>query len=627
MGNLGATVRPVTNLLAAVLALALLGILLLTSSGGDDGRQRQLDHNLRELREIGTAMQSEVVTADGLELDVSERFRALQLAFAKASERLTAVTASIEQAEASPVRRAREAAFAAFNSIDHASQERVLLMELADRIDALSAEAQVMARDVAAFSNDQAQYLAQRDDIQEQGRDLVRRLRQQGFEAAADAAFAGLQQALDRIRRSVAADTSPVETTLQRLREITVPADNLSNELTTLVSGAATLLESRLAASETLGRVTASSVPEMAEDLRELVGGEYLLTLRTVGEARVLLNVYTLIMLLILVYFGVRLSLNHRVLNRSHTLLEERVKERTQELESAYDELTESQVQLVQAEKMSSLGQLVAGVVHEINTPLLYVMNNTEMTHESIVEVERDLETVKELVRALNEPDFPREKVRELLDQLRDSLDPDALSESLEEITSLTSDSKEGLEDIDALVKSLKDFSRLDRATFDRFDVRDGLEKTLLITKNLLKYGIEVERDFKEVPEILCAPSRVNQVFINLITNAAQAMDGEGTLKIATYADGDGWVHVEVRDSGCGIPKENLEKVLDPFFTTKPVGQGTGLGLSIVRKIMDEHQGRLMIDSKEGVGTQITLSFPIEGAQTAASEDDEAEAA
>lgn len=626
MGNLGAIVRPFTNLLASVLALALLGVLLLTSSGGDDGRQRSLDHNLRELREIGTAMQSEVVTADGLELDVSERFRALQLAFGNASDRLQSVAGGIAERQGSTVRRAREAAFTAFNSIDATGRERIRPSDLRQRLDALAAEAEVMARDVAAFSSNQARYLEQRDAIQEQGRDLVRRLRQQGFEAAADAAFAGQQQALDRIRRTIAADTSPVETTLQRLREIAVPAENLSGELNELVAATATLLDSRLAASTTLGRVTASSVPEMAEDLRELVGGEYLLTLRTVGEARVLLNVYTLILLLILVYFGVRLSLNHRVLNRSHALLEERVKERTQELETAYDELKESQVQLVQAEKMSSLGQLVAGVVHEINTPLLYVMNNTEMTHESIVEVERELATVKELVRALNEPDFPRDQVRELLDTLRDNLDPEALGESLEEIGSLTSDSMEGLQDIDALVKSLKDFSRLDRSTFDRFDVRDGLEKTLLITKNLLKYGIEVEREFDEVPDILCAPSRVNQVFINLVTNAAQAMDGAGTLKIATYADGDGWVHVEVRDSGCGIPQENLDKVLDPFFTTKPVGQGTGLGLSIVRRIMDEHQGRLMIDSKEGVGTQITLSFPVDGVQTDAS-NDEAEAA
>jgi signal transduction histidine kinase len=204
----------------------------------------------------------------------------------------------------------------------------------------------------------------------------------------------------------------------------------------------------------------------------------------------------------------------------------------------------------------------------------------------------------------------------------------DELDESLREISDLSRDSHEGLSDIDTLVKSLKDFSRLDRATHDRFDVREGLEKTLTITKNLLKYGIEVEKDFREVPEILCAPSRVNQVFINLITNAAQAMDGSGTLKISTYDDGDGWVHVEIRDSGCGIPEENLTKVLDPFFTTKPVGQGTGLGLSIVRRIMDEHHGRLLIDSRVGVGTQITLSFPIDGAEAGgADKDDEAEAA
>jgi len=274
----------------------------------------------------------------------------------------------------------------------------------------------------------------------------------------------------------------------------------------------------------------------------------------------------------------------------------------------------------VQAEKMSSLGQLVAGVVHEINTPLLYVMNNTEMTHETILEVERNLEPVRQLTRALKEPEIDKARVRTLLDELRRTLDTDDLDESLGEIASLTADSKEGLEDIDALVKSLKDFSRLDRATYDRFDVRDGLEKTLLMTKNLLKYGIEVERDFAEVPQILCAPSRVNQVFINLITNAAQAMDGQGRLSITTAGD-DEWVHVSIADTGCGIPQENLEKVLDPFFTTKPVGQGTGLGLSIVRKIMDEHHGRLHIDSSVGEGTTITLSFPVEGKTTAADPD------
>ncbi|MAT84715.1 MAG: hypothetical protein CMD39_10555 [Gammaproteobacteria bacterium] len=607
-----AMLRPFTNLVAVALALALLAVLLLASSGGDDRRQRQLDHGLRELREIGTAIQSEVVTADGLELDVSDRFRALELAYSTVTDQLETLAGEIRAEQDSAVRQARAVAFQAFNAIDAAQRERVPADEVVRRLEEIAAESAVLQADVAAFSRDQQAYLTLRDDIQEQGRDLVRRLRQRGYETAADAAFAGLQQALDRIRRTVASDTAPVDTTLARLREIAVPVAALGDELDALAGRVSELLALRIAASGHLNRVTASSVPELAEGLRESVGGDYLFTLRTVSEARVLLNVYTLMMLLILVYFGVRLQLNHRVLNRSHMLLEERVKERTQELESAYDDLKESQVQLVQAEKMSSLGQLVAGVVHEINTPLLYVMNNTEMTHETIGEVERDLEPLRELVRCLKEPEMDKTRVRTLLDDLRNTLDVDALDESLGEISSLTADSKEGLEDIDALVKSLKDFSRLDRATFDRFDVRDGLEKTLLITKNLLKYGIEVEREFGDVPEILCAPSRVNQVFINLITNAAQAMDGEGRLTIRTDADDD-WVRVSISDTGCGIPQENLDKVLDPFFTTKPVGQGTGLGLSIVRKIMDEHRGRLDIDSTVGEGTSITLSFPVDG--------------
>ncbi|HEX7038073.1 MAG TPA: ATP-binding protein [Pseudomonadales bacterium] len=624
---MGALLRSLANLVAVVLALTLLGILLLTSSGGDDRRQRMLDHSLRELRELGTAMQSEVVTADGLELDVSARFRTLELAFGSVADQLTDLAEEIDNDRDSTVRQARQVAYGLFNTIDASGHHTMPVDELLARLSALTSESAVIREDLKAFSSDQQAYLAERDDIQERGRDLVRRLRQRGFEAAADAAFAGLQQALDRIRRTVAGDTSAVDSTLQRLQEVAIPVDSLKAELDDLCDSVAALLARRLAVTAHLNKVTSSSVPELAESLRESVAADHLFILRTVGEARVLLNVYTLMLLLILVYFGIRLQLNHRVLNRSHALLEERVKERTQELETAYENLKESQVQLVQAEKMSSLGQLVAGVVHEINTPLLYVMNNTDMTHETIMEVQRDLEPIRELVRCLKQPELPKEQVRGLLDELRNSLDVEALEESFKEITSLTSDSKEGLEDIDALVKSLKDFSRLDRATFDRFDVREGLEKTLLITKNLLKYGIEVERDFADVPEILCAPSRVNQVFINLITNAAQAMDGKGHLKISTRNTGDGWVEVAVADTGCGIPPENLEKVLDPFFTTKPVGQGTGLGLSIVRQIMEEHHGKLHIDSEVGVGTTITLRFPIDGARDRADSPQKAEAA
>ncbi len=624
---MGAMLRPAANLLGATMALALLGILLLVSSGSDDRRQQLLDYGLREIREMGSAMQSEVVTADSLELDVSERFRALGLAFDTVVRQLDETAGSLQQDDQAPLQRPRMLAFELFNSIDESASRRTATDELARRLSHLMNEGRALHDGVSAFSRAQRHYLEQREAVQAQGRDLVRELRQRGQSAAADTAFAGVQQALDRIRRVAAADTSAVETTLQRLREITVPQDALSADLRELTAAISSLLALRLDVNEHLGQISASGFPARADELRETVGRDYLYTLHTVGDARVLLNVYTLMMLLILVYFGIRLQHSHRVLNRSHALLEERVKERTQELESAYEDLKESQVQLVQAEKMSSLGQLVAGVVHEINTPLLYVMNNTDMTHESIVEVQRDLEPVRALLHCLKQPELDKHQVKAALENLRSTMDVEALDESLSEIASLTTDSQEGLRDIDELVKSLKDFSRLDRATYDRFDVREGLEKTLLITKNLLKYGIVVEREFQDVPEILCAPSRVNQVFINLITNAAQAMEGEGALRISTYADGDGWVHVEIRDTGCGIPEENLAKVMDPFFTTKPVGQGTGLGLSIVRKIMDEHGGTLLIDSKEGVGTKITLSFPIEGASGETGPADEAEAA
>jgi signal transduction histidine kinase len=604
----------VINAAGIVAALLALAVLLLVSSGGDDRHQRVTDHTLRELRELASAMQTEAVTADGLELDPSDRFRALQLSFANVLRALDAEAEAATRDQDGGLRRARNIAFDAFNVIDAAAHERQHPRMLADGLTKLGEQARVLSEDVRAYAIEQRQYLSLRDQTQERGRELVRELRQRGQDAAADAAFAALQQAQDRIRRSVGTDTGPIDTTLQRLREITVPATTLRAELDDLVDELSKLAARRMAASSHLGRITASRVPEQIEAQRESVALDYLYTLRSVSDARVLLNVYTLMMLLILVYFGIRLQISHRTLNRSHGQLEERVRERTHELETAYQELKESQVQLVQAEKMSSLGQLVAGVVHEINTPLLYVMNNTDMTRESILEVREQLEPLWELVRCLKEPELPKQEVKALLESLRETLDTEALDESLAEITALTTDSADGLNDIDTLVKSLKDFSRLDRATYDRFDVRDGIEKTLTITKNLLKYGIEVKRELRDVPEIMCAPSRVNQVFINLITNAVQAMDGKGELRIATYADDDGWVHIEIRDSGCGIPEENLQRVLDPFFTTKPVGQGTGLGLSIVRKIMDEHQGKLHIESRVGVGTQVTLSFPVDSA-------------
>ena len=362
-------------------------------------------------------------------------------------------------------------------------------------------------------------------------------------------------------------------------------------------------------------------------NLHELITRDTLYRLTTINDSRVLLNVYTVLLLLVLGYFGFRLQRSYRALNRSHedlevanTSLEARVHERTQDLERAYDELKESQVQLVQAEKMSSLGQLVAGIVHEINTPLLYVLNNATVTSENVEELRECIVGSTRLARLVDERGAQAPEVRQAVQRLAEGIDPDALNETIDEIVGLSHDSTEGLNQISELVQSLKDFSRLDRAAEDRFDVREGIEKTLLITRNLLKYGVIVEQRLDEVPQILCAPSRINQIFINLVTNAVQAMDGKGTLTITTSAR-EGWVDIEVCDTGCGIAPENLGKIMDPFFTTKPVGQGTGLGLSIVRRIVDEHGGRITVDSQVGVGTSITISLPIDRGITPSAQD------
>jgi two-component system NtrC family sensor kinase len=313
------------------------------------------------------------------------------------------------------------------------------------------------------------------------------------------------------------------------------------------------------------------------------------------------------------------LNRSHADLAEANTSLEARVSARTHDLERAYEELKESQVQLVQAEKMSSLGQLVAGIVHEINTPLLYVLNNATVTAENVQELRGCVTAAAELGTLVKTRGADAPDVKAALGELAKSINPADVAETIDEIVALAQDSTDGLNQISELIQSLKDFSRLDRAAEDRFDVHEGIDKTLVITRNLLKYGITVEKHYAKVPQILCAPSRINQVFINLVTNAVQAMDGKGTLTITTRAQG-GWVEICVKDTGCGIAPEHIDKIMDPFFTTKPVGQGTGLGLSIVRRIVDEHNGRISVESKVGVGTSITIALPVDRADVTTQE-------
>ncbi|MGK0222266.1 MAG: signal transduction histidine kinase, partial [Limisphaerales bacterium] len=465
-----------------------------------------------------------------------------------------------------------------------------------------------------AYRKEQIQFADLRTSFAKQSNQLLSTLRERGKASTADTIYV-VGNKIDSLL------VSSVDTDLDQVFELNGQLESLESSLPTnlqaplrnLVNNTYALNALKRSMNEAVIQMNTSGITSDLNQLTKVLNQDQTYVSGAVSDARILLNISTILLLSLLAFLGLRLQRSYRALNSSHDDLELRVQDRTVDLEKANDDLKESQVQLVQAEKMSSLGQLVAGVMHEINTPLLYVQNNTAMTAEAIEELDHFVELTLPLLTASSNED-----VKSVLNNLsaeRGNFNAKEIAENLAEAASLAQDSREGLEQIGELVQSLKDFSRLDRIADDKFDVREGIEKTLVITRNLLKQGVEVVKDLQEVPEIFCSPSRLNQVFINLVTNAIQAMDGIGTLSIKTRwlqkgKDGES-VEVEFQDTGCGIAEEHLNKIMDPFFTTKPVGQGTGLGLSIVRQIVDQHQGQILIDSKVGVGSRITLNFPI----------------
>ncbi len=293
--------------------------------------------------------------------------------------------------------------------------------------------------------------------------------------------------------------------------------------------------------------------------------------------------------------------------------MERQVAQGAAELTRAYRELKSSQAQLVQSEKMASLGQMVAGVAHEINTPLGYVKNNVEMVREFLAQARSLVAAHQELVDAVLDPEAGELALAEKLaaiDELKSQVDPELLFDDMDTVFS---DTVFGLDQIAELVMGLKNFSRLDQAMTDNVSLNDCVQSALLIAKNALKHKVQVIQQLGELPKIACAPSQINQVLLNLLTNAAQAIEGEGKILIKTWAEA-GAVHLSVQDSGRGISPENLKKIFDPFFTTKPVGEGTGLGLSISFQIIEQHGGRIRVASELGRGTRFVISLPRQAA-------------
>lgn len=268
------------------------------------------------------------------------------------------------------------------------------------------------------------------------------------------------------------------------------------------------------------------------------------------------------------------------------------------------DQLKTAQAQLMQSEKLASIGQLAAGVAHEINNPIGFVSANLNTLGSYVSTLLEGMALEKRIIvgTALSA------EAKASLASFEQRADLDFLQQDVAE---LLDESNEGLQRVKGIVQSLKDFSRTGESDWQMADLHRGLDSTLNIANNELKYKVSVAKNYGKLPLVKCLASELNQVFMNLLVNAAQAISDKGTITIET-ASQDGWVTISISDTGHGIPPEHLNRIFEPFFTTKPVGSGTGLGLSLSYGIVQKHHGRIDVRSDAGKGTTFTISIPVD---------------
>ena len=480
----------------------------------------------------------------------------------------------------------------------------------------------------------QAAYAEALSLLQVQGPEIVRVLRAANFDTMAATVFQALAAAIEYARPGSTASPGDMRRFAATLDRDLRLAGGRGREAAPLLEAVNRIVDTRDGIQSRLDQLASSPLPEYVDELVQAMTAAYTSSVSSADTARTMLAVYAIVMLLAVGIIGFRLHGSFRQVNRAYgelsvlnESLEQRVDERTADLSRALTELKESQVQLVQAEKMSSLGQLVAGISHEINTPLLYLANNASMIAERVGDLDEFVHSSAATL-SLNPAAFKdrteyQTRLIEGLRTLKILLRDNDLEASIEEIKDLNRDSIEGLADLTGMAQSLKDFSRLDRAPVDSFDVNAGIEKTLTIARNVIKHKAEVRKFFGDLPPIACSPSKINQVFLNIITNAAQAIETQGEIIIATKLCDPDHVSISITDNGCGIPEENLSKIRDPFFTTKEVGEGTGLGLSIVDEIIRSHGGELHVESRVGVGSTFTVVLPVRPSVPAAAPADD----
>ena len=279
------------------------------------------------------------------------------------------------------------------------------------------------------------------------------------------------------------------------------------------------------------------------------------------------------------------------------------IEKKSSELQDAYDKLKATQSQFLQQEKMASIGQLAAGVAHEINNPIGFVTSNLGTLQKYTARVVEFLKIQAEL--------FPQEAGDERALLLGESRRQLKIEPILEDLPSLIAESLDGVERVRKIVQNLKSFSRIDQSDYSMADINQCLDDTLNIIWNELKYKCTVKKEYGDLPQTRCYPQQLNQVFMNLLVNAAQAIETKGEIVITTRAS-ETEITIAIADSGSGIPQENLSRIFEPFYTTKEVGKGTGLGLSITYDIVTKkHGGKIEVTSEPDQGTTFIVTLPI----------------
>jgi len=278
------------------------------------------------------------------------------------------------------------------------------------------------------------------------------------------------------------------------------------------------------------------------------------------------------------------------------------------ELEVTLRKLKQTQGQLLQSEKMASIGQLAAGVAHEINNPVGFINSNISTLGEYIEDMIEIVKKYDEGLARIASNDAKAAEVRKEIDSFKEELDYDFI---VEDIKNVISETRDGTERVATIVQDLKEFSHVDRKEEKTYtDINHWLDTTLNLVWNELKYNVELKKEYGEIPEVECYPHQLSQVFMNLLVNASQAIEDNGEIGIRTYTEEDR-VFIKISDTGKGMSKELMNRIFEPFYTTKPVGKGTGLGLSVSYGIIEKHQGSLKVESEEGKGTTFTVEIPV----------------